>query len=144
MARDRNAGATATVDGLDAMLKALELLDENARQGFRDAAMEAGQITLAAAYREAPRKTGALGQSIKLVSTTRGVKIRAGGTVRVPYANAVHFGYHRSRLDTRYRFARKDIKANPFLFRAVDQTASQVAERYLESINTIWETAIHG
>ena len=135
MARDRNAGATATVEGLDAMLKALELLDENARQGFRDAAMEAGQITLAAARREAPRKTGALAASIKLVSTTRGVKIRAGGTVKVPYANAVHFGYHRSRLD---------IKANPFLFRAVDQTAAQVAERYLESINTIWETAIHG
>lgn len=126
------------IDGLIELLKRTEALSEAAKANFREASKVAAEPAVLAAQREVPVKSGKLRASIRSSPTTRGVRIKAGG-VRVPYAKAVHFGHRRSELATMYRFRRADIKANPFLFRAVDQSKDEVAAIYLREIVKVWE-----
>jgi HK97 gp10 family phage protein len=127
-----------TVDGLNDLLRRVDQLSVAAANDFREAAVMAGEPVLAAARNTVPVKSGALKGTIRLSPTTRGVRIMAGNK-RVPYAAAIHFGQKRDRRDEMYRFRRAAIPANPFLFRAIDQTKDEVVNIYLREIKKIWE-----
>lgn len=120
------SGQAIEIEGLNKLLRAMEKLDDAAKDDLANAALKAGQPVLEEARATAPYLTGALSRSIRLVKTARGVKVRAGNK-RVPYAMPIHFGW-----------ARHNIQPNKFLFRAVDRRADEVLAAYQEYIMTIW------
>lgn len=138
----RTGGETfgARIDGLNSLLRRLESMSGEMKAGLISAGMKAGRPTLVRAKLEVPVKSGALRDSIRLKPTRRGVRIAAGSR-KVPYAAAVHFGHRRENLATPYRFRQASLKAQPFLFRAVDRTYPQVADIYLAELVALWGAA---
>jgi hypothetical protein len=117
---------TFRVDGLNKLLRALEKLDEAAKQEFREAGKEAGKIVATEAKVQVPVLTGRLQRTIKASSTTRGAKVMAGRAT-VPYAPIIHFGW-----------PAHNIAPNRFLYRAVDNKVKSVVDAYLATIYNIW------
>lgn len=122
MARD----VTFRVEGLNKLLRALEKLDEEAKQEFKTAGKAAGEQVAIEARNQVPVRTGTLRDSIKPSTTARGAKVSAGRKT-VPYAPIIHFGW-----------PKHNIKANRFLYRAVDNKADTVVDDYLAVIYDIW------
>lgn len=120
------SGRGIEIEGLSKLLRALEKLDEAAKEELTEAAIKAGQPVLEEARLTAPYRTGALAGSIRLAKSARGVKIRAGNA-RVPYAMPIHFGWQSH-----------NIVANKFLFRAVDRRADEVLAAYQAYVIDIW------
>jgi hypothetical protein len=114
------------VEGLNKLLRALEKLDDAAKDQFKEAGLKAGKFVANRAKGEAPVITGRLRDTVRPVATRRGAKIRAGGA-RVPYAGPIHFGW-----------PKRNITPNQFLYRAVDKSVNEAVEMYLEEIYTIW------
>lgn len=118
------------IQGLSQLLRALEQLDDAAKDDLKMVGLQAAQPVVAAARQTVPVMTGALSSSIRAVKSTRGVKVRAGG-VRVPYAKAIHFGW-----------PSHNIKPNKFLFRAVDRSIDEVTSIYEQGVIDIWNRNI--
>lgn len=118
------------VDGLNKLLRALEKLDDAAKQDFKDAGKQAGQIVADQAKIEVPVLTGRLQGSIKAGLTGRGAKVYAG-RASVPYAGPIHFGW-----------GRRNIYPNPFLYRAADKRIDEVVDRYLTEIYNVWNRTL--
>ena len=114
------------IDGLNKLLRALEKLDEGAKDSFKEAGLKVGEFVAKRARGEAPVLTGRLQGTIRPVATRRGAKIRAG-SARVPYAGPIHFGWRK-----------RNIEPNKFLYRAVDKSTNEAVEMYLKEIYTIW------
>jgi phage gpG-like protein len=117
---------TFRVEGLNKLLKALEQLDQEAKQNFRAAGKWAGEEVAKTARGIVPVGTGRLQKSIKGVATARGAKVRAGRSA-VPYAGPIHFGW-----------GRRNIFPQPFLYRAADRRVNDVVDQYLAQIFQIW------
>lgn len=120
------ARPTVEIEGLNKLLRALEKLDDEAKQSFKDVGGRVGKLVAEQGREEAPVRSGALQRTIRAVNTGRGAKVRAG-TARVPYAGPIHFGW-RSR----------NIKPNNFLYRAVDKKVDVALDMYLEEVHKIW------
>jgi hypothetical protein len=118
------------VEGLNQLLRALEQLDDLAKDDLKSLGLRAAEPVLTAARETVPVLTGALSSSIRSVRSARGVKIRAGSS-RVPYAKVIHFGW-----------ARRNIKPNKFLFRAVDRSVDEVTTIYETGVIEIWNRNI--
>jgi hypothetical protein len=114
------------VEGLNKLLRALERLDEEAKDQFKDVSLKVGKFVAERAKGEAPVITGRLRDTVRPVATRRGAKVRAGGA-RVPYAGPIHFGW-----------PKRNITPNQFLYRAVDKSVDEAVEMYLQEIYTIW------
>jgi len=114
------------IEGLNKLLRALEKLDDEAKQSFKDAGLKVGKFVAEKARAEAPVRSGRLRGSIRAVATGRGAKIRAGSK-RVPYAGVIHFGWRK-----------RNIVQNRFLYRAVDKSVDEALDMYLKEIYTIW------
>jgi len=117
---------TVEIEGLNKLLRALEKLDDEAKQSFKDVGGRVGKLVAEQGREEAPVRSGALQRTIRAVNTGRGAKVRAG-TAKVPYAGPIHFGW-RSR----------NIKPNNFLYRAVDKKVDVALDMYLEEVHKIW------
>lgn len=120
------AGPNAEIEGLNKLLRALEKLDDAAKENLKDVGFRVGQFVAVQAREEVPVRSGALRGTIRPAKTARGAKIRAG-SARVPYAGPIHFGW-RSR----------NIRPNQFLYRAVDKNVDRALDMYLEEVYTIW------
>lgn len=114
------------IDGLNKLLRALEKLDEEAKNSFKNAGFEVGRLVAQQAAEEVPVKSGRLRASIRAVNTGRGAKIRAGSK-KIPYAGPIHFGW-----------PKHNIVSNQFLYRAVDKKADKALDIYLAELYQIW------
>lgn len=132
-------GAAVRIDGLNGLLRRLELMTAEMRDGLLEAGLTAGQPALERARLEVPVKSGRLQNTIRLSKTRRGVKI-AAGSARTPYAARIHFG-RRPDMGEQYGFRRVAYAGNPFLFRAIDRTRDRVAEIYMAEIVRLWGNA---
>jgi hypothetical protein len=120
------ARPTVEIEGLNKLLRALEKLDEEAKQSFKDVGGRVGKLVAEQAREEAPVRSGALRGTIRAANTGRGAKVRAGSK-RVPYAGPIHFGWRD-----------RNIQSNRFLYRAVDKKVDVALEMYLEEVYKIW------
>ena len=114
------------IEGLNKLLRALEKLDDEAKQSFKDAGLKVGKFVAEKARGEAPVRSGRLQRTIRPVATGRGAKVRVG-SARVPYAGPIHFGWRK-----------RNIEPNKFLYRAVDKSVDEALDMYLKEIYTIW------
>lgn len=114
------------IEGLNKLLRALEKLDDEAKQSFKDVGGRVGRLVAEQAREEVPVRSGALQRTIRAANTGRGAKIRAG-SARVPYAGPIHFGWRA-----------RNIKPNNFLYRAVDKKVDVALDIYLEEVYKIW------
>lgn len=121
------ASPTAEIEGLNKLLRALEKLDDEANQSFKDVGAEVGKIVAQQARQEVPVKSGRLQNTIRAANTARGSKIRAGKK-SVPYAGVIHFGWK----------ARNIWPPNQFLYRAVDKKVDVALDMYLEQVYKVW------
>jgi hypothetical protein len=120
------ARPTVEIEGLNKLLRALEKLDEEAKQSFKDVGGRVGKLVAEQAREEVPVRSGALRGSIRAANTGRGAKVRAGSK-RVPYAGPIHFGWRG-----------RNIQSNRFLYRAVDKKVDVALDMYLEEVYKIW------
>lgn len=121
------ASPSFEIEGLNKLLRALEKLDEEASQSFKDVGAEVGRIVAQQAREEVPVKSGRLKATIRHVNTGRGAKVRSGSK-RVPYAPIIHFGWQ----------DRNIWPPNQFLYRAVDKKVNVAVDMYLEQVYKIW------
>ena len=121
---------TFEIDGLNKLLRALEKLDDEAKDSFKEAGLKVGRFVADKARGEAPVLSGRLLKTIRPVATRRGAKVRAGSS-RVPYAPVIHFGW-----------PKRNIQPNQFLYRAVDKSVDEAVDMYLQEIYTIWNRNI--
>lgn len=119
------------VDGIRSLYKFVQTLDKAAAKGMVEAGTRAAKIVADKARLEAPVRSGALRQSIRPVRKQGGVAVRAGGSLGVPYAKPVHFGYRTL-----------DYKGNRFMFRAADATVDKAAAEYLVEVERIWNEVV--
>ena len=120
------ATPNAEIEGLNKLLRALEELDDAAKDNLKDIGFKVGEFVAQQAREEVPVLSGALRGTIRPAKTARGAKIRSG-SARVPYAGPIHFGW-RSR----------NIRPNQFLYRAVDKNVDRALDMYLEEVYKIW------
>ena len=120
------ARPTVEIEGLNKLLRALEKLDEEAKQSFKDVGGRVGRLVAEQAREEVPVRSGALRGTIRAANTGRGAKVRAGSK-RVPYAGPIHFGWRG-----------RNIQSNRFLYRAVDKKVDVALDMYLEEVHKIW------
>lgn len=120
------ANVSFEIEGLNKLLRALEQLDEAAKDEFKDVGLKVGEFVAQQAREEVPVLTGALRGTIRPAATRRGAKVRTG-SARVPYAGPIHFGWRK-----------RNIKPNQFLYRAVDKNVDKAVDMYLEELYKIW------
>lgn len=120
------ARPTVEIEGLNKLLRALEQLDDEAKQSFKDVGGRVGRLVAQQAREEVPVRSGRLQGTIRAANTARGAKVRAGSK-RVPYAGPIHFGWRD-----------RNISPNKFLYRAVDAKVDQALDMYLEEVHKIW------
>jgi hypothetical protein len=117
---------TLEIEGLNKLLRALEKLDDAAKDEFKEVGLKVGKFVADRAKGEAPTLSGKLRGTIRPVATRRGAKIRAG-SARVPYAGVIHFGWRQ-----------RNIEKNQFMYRAVDKSVDEAVDMYLKEIYSIW------
>jgi len=117
---------TFQIEGINKLVRALEKMDEAASEEFKAVGLRVGQIVADKAKTFVPVRSGRLQKTIRPVKTARGAKVRAGGT-RVPYAGVIHFGWRQ-----------RNIRDNPFLYKAVDAKIDEVVDIYLEEVYKVW------
>lgn len=124
------AGYQVNVKGLDAMRRALRLLDPEFAKALRVANLEvAERIVLPVARQEAPRISGRLAGDLRATATQRVARVSVGRT-RVPYAGPIHWGWRR-----------RNIAPNPFIRRAVDRTETQIERAYEGAVSRALDAA---
>lgn len=121
-----NQDVTFRVEGLNKLLRALEQLDDEAKQQFKAVGKWAGEQVAKEARGIVPVRTGRLQKSIKASPTGRGAVVRAGRAA-VPYAGPIHFGW-----------GRRNIFPQPFLYQAADRRFDEVVDQYLAQIYAVW------
>lgn len=75
-----------------------------------------------------PVRTGRLAATVRPGATKTSAIVRAGGA-KVPYANPIHWGW-----------ANRNIVANKWLTRAVDERQETIEEKYMRVLETIIDT----
>lgn len=88
---------------------------------------KAAQIVADAAGPGTPRKSGRLASSVRVGATARAGIVRAG-KASVPYAGVIHWGW-----------ARRGIKAQPWLADAAASSESRWTDAYLHGVEELLE-----
>jgi hypothetical protein len=94
-------------------------------QDLKDAHAEVAQLVVRAAAPNAPRRTGALGNSTRGSGQAGAAVVRAG-KASVPYAGPIHWGWDK-----------RNIKAQPWLYEAAVDSQDQWTGLYLRSLQKI-------
>lgn len=85
--------ATVQVEGARELASLLRKIgNKDLQKALRQSHLSAASVVAARAKAKAPTKTGALQRSIRPGASLRSAYVRAGGTKRVPYAAAIHWG----------------------------------------------------
>lgn len=127
--------ADMSIRGLPELRSGLKAISDQAPKELRKANLDAAKAVVARALPNVPVRTGKLRQSVKALATERAARMKAGGTVAVPYAPAVHWGTG-SREGQR---GPHNIKPNPFLWNARETLAKEMKadyEKVLEGVIT--------
>jgi len=112
---------TVRVEGLDRLVRTLRQAQADLGD-LKDAHANAGRVVASAASARAPRRSGALANSVRASRQARRAQVVAGGRA-VPYAGAVHWGW-----------PARGIAANPFLSDAAQATESTWVPQYLKDV----------
>ena len=110
------------VDGAKQIAAAMAKASVDLEKKAFDPHAKAGALVQRAAEREVPRRTSTLAGTIRADSSNDGVEVSVGPLV---YAGVIHFGTGQARGRP------SNIKANKFLYRALDQSEGDV-ERIFE------------
>jgi len=121
---------TIHIEGLNKLRRALEKLDDQAADDFKQAGFDAAGIVAKEGKRQAPVVTGRLRESIRPAKIKSGAKVYAGKKA-VPYAGPIHFGWFR-----------RNILPNPFLYRAADRRVQEVLDTYLAQVYKTWNREV--
>lgn len=100
----------------------------NDLQDLKRANRQAEAMVLAAALSKVPRRTGTLASTGRQASGAGKATVRFG-SARVPYANPIHWGW-----------PKRNIRPNPFLWNAVQETRVLWLEEYARNIQEIMDT----
>lgn len=79
------------IDGLAAFTRSLRKLDADAPKALRVAMNDAAQVVVDWARPRVPRRSGRAARSLRVASTGKAVRVRAGGA-RAPYYPWLDFG----------------------------------------------------
>jgi len=124
-----NPTEAVKIEGLSKVQRQLRKLSSDAldlnKSEFLETNKKVAEIIIGESKKYVPVLTGALAETVRNVSTKKSAKVRAG-TVGVPYAGPIHFGWPSRR-----------IKPNPFFYDAIDRRRSEVASRYADLIDAL-------
>jgi HK97 gp10 family phage protein len=113
------------VKGLRSVTKALQNVGVPTKELNQAAKRSAGRV-VNEAKTLAPVRSGALRDSIRISATlTKGVSIKAG-SLSIPYANPIHWGWFK-----------RNIKPQPFFIKAIGLTRDDVYQDYLRELETL-------
>ena len=116
--------------GLNAVTKkAREFAERGALDAVKAANYEAALLLVKAAQPLAPTRSGKLRSSIRPAKAAKFAAVYAG-SARVPYAAPIHFGWF---YDKEW-FIKKNIKPNPFLYRAFGYKKEQILQNYVDNM----------
>jgi hypothetical protein len=121
------------VVGLSDALRALKTIGVPAAE-VSAASQEAADIVASSARTLVPVRSGALRSTIRSKKQARKVLVSAGNNTKVPYANAIHWGWFYDRKN----FVQKNIMPNPFFSRALGITRNEVYKTYFMNINKLY------
>jgi len=121
------------VDGLKDVLQALKTIGVPTAE-VSAASQEAAEIVASSSRTFVPVRSGALRSTIRAKKQARKVLVSAGNNTKVPYANAIHWGWFYDRRN----FVQKNIMPNPFFSKALGVTRQQVYQAYFENINKLY------
>jgi hypothetical protein len=111
------------VDGLRSLRRDLKAAGVSLAD-LKDAHAQVAQLVLGRAT--APHRTGALAASQRGSGTQSAAVVRAGSAARVPYANAIHWGW-----------GAHHIKAQPWLYDAAVASQQEWTGVYLHALEQI-------
>ena len=124
-----NPSDAVKIEGLSKLQKDLRKLSTDAldlnKEEFLATNKKVAEIIIGESKKFVPVLTGALAQSVRNASTKKSAKVRAG-SVGVPYAGAIHFGW-----------PSRGIRPNPFLYDAIDRRRDEVRDRYVDLIDAL-------
>jgi hypothetical protein len=109
-------------------LRELGLADDELKAGSH----EAGEIVAAEARTLVPVRTGKLRNSIRTNKALNKIEVKAGGA-KVPYANPIHWGWFYDRNN----FVFKNIRPQPFFYRALHLKREEVYKVYFRNIDRL-------
>jgi len=112
------------VSGLNRAIRALKDVGVPASE-IAAAGKDAAEIVAGEARSLVPVKTGKLRGSIRTATQQRKAIVRAGGA-RVPYANAIHWGWFR-----------RGIKPNQFFSRAINPNIDKIYKQYFDNLQRL-------
>lgn len=110
--------------GLRQFIKELETLGVDV-QDLKQAFNRIGNIVVQSARQIAPVRSGRLAESIRASYQKNAATIRVG-SVGVPYAGVIHFGW-----------PHRNIEKNPFLYRASEATRDQVVQAVQDELSRL-------
>lgn len=124
-------GNRVEVEGLKELNRNLSLLaaDEN---GIKEANYRAATTLLQTSKPMVPVRSGNLASTLKAGKTKNYAVVRAG-SARVPYAAPIHFGWF---YDKEY-FIQKNIRPNPFFYRALGLVYEDIISKYDEDMQAL-------
>lgn len=122
---DKDRQGKVTINGLRETQKSLKSLGESTKKELKETHREAAQIVVDGAIRTVPFRTGALAATLRASATQTSGRVRVGNS-SVLYAGAIHFGW-----------PSRAIKAQPFIYDALDPRRSQIAVLYAKRINEL-------
>ena len=128
------------VDGLEEARRQINLVT-NIDKELKTAGKEAAKILITeirstAKFSNKRRRpsSGKLLRSLRPVSTAKGAAVRIGNA-QVPYAGPIHFGWY---YDKNW-FIRKNIRPNPFMYRAFGWKKGEILDAYQGQIDKLFK-----
>jgi hypothetical protein len=116
--------AVLGVDGLNGLKRTMKAAGVDVAD-LKAAHAQIAQLVVTRALPNAPRRTGALAASVRGSGQAGAAVVRAGRAA-VPYANPIHWGW-----------PSRHIKAQPFLYDAIADSADAIEGQYLAHLQTI-------
>lgn len=120
------------VQGLNEMVAGLKAM--GADEELRAINLKVGNIVVREAQARVPVRSGALKGSIKTSRQLSGVVVTAGTGQRIPYANAINWGWFYDRKN----FIYKNIKPTQFMNKAAARVRDVVGKMYLDDMLAIY------
>ena len=124
-----NPSDSVKIEGLSKLQRDLRKLSTDAldlnKEEFLETNKRVAEIIIGESKKYVPVLTGALAQSVRNASTKKSAKVRAG-TVGVPYAGPIHFGW-----------PSRGIRPNPFFYDAIDNRRDEVRDRYVDLVDKL-------
>ena len=117
------------ITGLSEVQRNLRKLSTDAlelnKTEFLETNKQVAEIIIGESKKYVPVLSGNLAANIRNASTKKAAKVRAG-SVAVPYAGPIHFGW-----------PSRAIKPNPFFYDAIDRRRNEVTQRYASLVDSL-------